>query len=49
MKKLIHRLILRLTTDDNTQLKKVAADNNTTVSKYVRKVLQDAIWADEEL
>lgn len=49
MKNLIHRIILRLTTDDNTQLKKVAAENNTTVSKFVRKAIQDAIWADEEL
>ena len=46
MQNLIHRIILRLTTEDNDQLKKTAIENNTTVSKYVRKVIQDAIWGE---
>ena len=46
MKNLIHRIILRLTTADHEQLKITATENNTTVSKYVRKIIQDAIWGE---
>ena len=46
MKNLIHRIILRLSTEDHDQLKLTATENNTTVSKYVRKIIQDAIWGE---
>jgi len=46
MKHLIHRVILRLSAEDHKQLLRTAEDNNTTVSKYLRQIIQNAIWGD---
>ena len=46
MQNLIHRVILRLTPEDFTQLKQTATDNGLTVSKYLRKLIQEAIYDD---
>jgi len=46
MEQLLHRIALRVTPEDYTRLKHTAKANNLTVSKYLRLLIQNAIYND---
>lgn len=47
MDQLLHRIALRVSTEDYTRLKHTAKASNLTVSKYVRLLIQQAIYNDK--
>lgn len=48
MEQLLHRIALRVSNTDYVKLKRAAAEEDLTVSKYLRQLIQVAIYGKND-